>query len=188
MFFSMCEFSLIEILRRKSSSVSSAAVFEYGNIEDVSTKNWSRVFDVNVHGCASMVKYIVPIFKKQNSGSIVNITSTMGVIAIPNSCPYSASKAAVIQLTRNLALDLGAFNIRVNSISPSLINVSSIDEHAKKMGLTGEQLKTVCMSMTCLKRNGEPEEIANLVVFLASDLCQFMTGANLVVDGGGSII
>ena len=154
----------------------------------MAAESWSRVLDVNVRGCASMVKYVGPILKKQNSGSIINIASTLGVIAMPNMCPYAASKAAVIQLTRNLALDLGAFNIRVNSISPGLVDVPSVDAMVKQSGLTGEQLRHIVSSATCLKRNCEAQEIANLVVFLVSDLCQFMTGANLIVDGGNTII
>jgi NAD(P)-dependent dehydrogenase (short-subunit alcohol dehydrogenase family) len=118
--------------------------------------------------------------KKQNSGSIVSIASTLGFIAIPNASPYSASKAAVIQLTQNLALALGSFNIRVNS--------PSIHKQIGTMGLTEEQLKNICISTFCIKRLVQAQEIANLVVFLASDLCQFMTGANLVIDGGSSII
>ncbi|CAF1496589.1 unnamed protein product, partial [Rotaria sordida] len=90
-----------------------------GNVEQVSDENWSRVFDVNVRGYALMAKYIAPIFKKQNSGSIVNMGSISGLIASPNWIPYSATKGAIIQLTRNLVLDLGSFNIRVNSVSPS---------------------------------------------------------------------
>lgn len=142
---------------------------------------------MNVTGYALMVKYIVPYLKKQNNGVIINFASTLGLIALPNSGPYSASKAAVLQLTRNLAVDLGSFNIRVNSISPSLINLPSLGEHAQRLGLTAEVLKDVCVSISCIKRLVEPSEIANLVVFLASDLCPFMTGANLVVDGGHSI-
>jgi NAD(P)-dependent dehydrogenase (short-subunit alcohol dehydrogenase family) len=83
---------------------------------------------------------------------------------------------------------LGSFNIRVNSISPSLVNVPSIHEHAGKLGLTEEQLKNICISTSCIKRLVQAQEIANLIDFLASNLCQCMTGANLVVDGGDSII
>lgn len=135
-----------------------------------------------------MVKYILPLFKKQSSGVIINFASTLGLIAIPNATPYSASKAAVLQLTRNLAADLGGFNIRVNSVSPSLVNLPSIGEHAQRLGLTAELLKDICVSGSCIKRLVEPSEIANLVVFMASDLCPFMTGTNLVVDGGHSIV
>jgi NAD(P)-dependent dehydrogenase (short-subunit alcohol dehydrogenase family) len=102
--------------------------------------------------------------------------------------PYSASKAAILQLTRNLALDLRSFNVRVNSISPSLVNVPPLHAHASKIGLTGEVLKDACVSASCIKQLAEPEEIANLLaVFLASDLCPFMTGANLVLDGSSII-
>ena len=83
--------------------------------------DWSHVFDVNVRGYALMAKYIAPIMKKQNSGSIINMASML-VYCYSQFVPYSATKGAIIQLTRNLALDLGSFNIRVNSISPGAID------------------------------------------------------------------
>lgn len=172
---------------KKISFSSSAAQFQQGKFEELTLEEWTRVFQVNVSGYALMVKHIVPFFKKQNSGVIVNFASTMGVIALPNSGPYSASKAAVLQLTRNLAVDLGPFNIRVNSISPSLVNLPSIGEHAQRLGLTADMLRDVCITVSPIKRLVEAAEIANLVVFLASDLCPFMTGTNLVLDGGHTI-
>jgi NAD(P)-dependent dehydrogenase (short-subunit alcohol dehydrogenase family) len=135
-----------------------------------------------------MVKYIAPILKKQKSGSIINIASTLGLTAIPNTIIYSSSKGAIIQMTRNLALDLGSFNIRVNSISPGRIDTLLREDQTKMMGLTQEQLNNICTEASCLKRIGQAQEIANAIIFLASDLCPFMTGANLVIDGGSSII
>ncbi|CAF0790923.1 unnamed protein product [Rotaria sordida] len=168
--------------------LNTAATYVLGNVEQVSDENWSRVFDVNVRGYALMAKYMAPMFKKQNSGSIVNIASTLGLIAIPNAVPYSATKGAIIQLTRNLALDLGSFNIRVNCISPGSIDSPGRDEFAKMNNMTIEQMNDMCIQGSCLKRIGQAEDIANLIVFMISDLCQFMTGTNLVVDGGNFII
>lgn len=174
--------------KKISLRFSSAAHFQQGACEQLTSEDWSRVFQVNVTGYALMTKYISLWFKKQNRGVIINFASTLGLIAIPNAAPYSASKAAVLQLTRNLAADLGGFNIRVNSISPSLVNLPSIGEHAQRLGLTAQVLTDFSVTGSCIKRLLEASEIANLVVFLASDLCPFMTGTNLVVDGGHSIV
>ena len=159
-----------------------------GSIEQVSVEDWTCVFNVNVRGYALMAKHIAPIMKKQEYGSIVNISSTLGLIAIPDAVPYSVTKGAVSQLTRNLALELGSFNIRVNTISPGSIDSPGRTQIAKQNHLTVEQMDQMCMETSCLKRIGQPQDIANLVVFLVSDLCPLMTGADLVVDAGNVII
>ena len=99
----------------------SAAIFTLGYIENVTADQWSKIFDVNVRGYALMAKHIVPLLKQQRSGSIVQFGSISGLIAQPGFCPYATAKAAVIQMTRNLALDLGPYNIRCNSVSPGCI-------------------------------------------------------------------
>ncbi len=157
----------------------------FGNVEQVTADDWSHFFNVNVRGYALMVKYVAPILKKQKSGSIVNMASTLGLTALPNTIIYSSSKSAIIQLTRNLALDLGSFNIRVNSISAGRIESPLRDEQAKLLGLAAI-LDNIHIETSCLKRVGQAQEIANTIVFLASDLCPFMTGANLVIDGGST--
>lgn len=121
--------------------------------------------------------------KNQNSGSIINISSVGGVVAHSNFLPYSTSKGAIIQMTRNLALDLGSFNIRVNSISPGAIESPTIYQTAAKQGLTKEEFDQI-HGGKCLKRLGHPNEIANMVVFLASNLSPFITGTNILIDGG----
>jgi NAD(P)-dependent dehydrogenase (short-subunit alcohol dehydrogenase family) len=158
-----------------------------GNVEEVSAEDWSRLFDTNVRGYALMAKHIAPIMKKQNSGSIVNMASISGLIASPDWVPYSATKGAIIQLTRNLALDLGPFNIRVNTVSPSAIDTPATFAIGDSRGINKKELEKACKGK-CLKRLCSPEEVGNLFVFLASDLCQFMTGANLVLDGGTTIV
>lgn len=168
--------------------LNTAAVLICGNIEQVSTEEWTRAFNVNVRGYALMAKHIAPLMKKQRYGSIVNISSTLAFLAIPDAVPYSVTKSAISQMTRNLALDLGSFNIRVNTISPGSIDSPGRTQLAKQNNLTVEQMNEMCMETSCLKRIGQPEDIANLVVFLVSDLCPFMTGADLVVDAGNAII
>jgi NAD(P)-dependent dehydrogenase (short-subunit alcohol dehydrogenase family) len=161
----------------------SAAAFTLGYIEDVSADDWSHILNVNVRGYALMVKHIAPILKKQNNGSILNISSAAGLVAHSNFLPYSTSKGAINQMTRNLALDLGSFNIRVNSISPGAIDSPTIYRTADEGGLTKEQFDKDHAGK-CIQRLGQAQEIANFIVFLASDLCKFITGTNIVIDGG----
>ena len=103
-------------------SISSAANFNLGLIEDVSADAWTEAFNVNVRGYALMVKHVVPYLKKQRSGSIIQFGSISGLIAQSGFVPYSTTKGAVIQMTRNLALDLGPYNIRCNTVSPGAIS------------------------------------------------------------------
>lgn len=155
-----------------------------------------------------MVKHVVPYLKKQKSGSIIQFGSISGCIAQSAFVPYAACKGAVIQMSRNLALDLGPFNIRCNSVSPGCIctclfyQISEIRQSLYRFflvtgpirqlmasrNLTEEQFTELHGARQCLKRLGAPQEIANLVVFLASDLCPFLTGANLLADGGYTTI
>jgi NAD(P)-dependent dehydrogenase (short-subunit alcohol dehydrogenase family) len=139
--------------------------------------------NINVRGYALMVKHISPILKKQNNGSIINMSSAAGLVAHSNFLPYSTSKGAIIQMTRNLALDLGSFNIRVNSISPGAIESPTLYRTAAEGGLTKEQFDKEHAGK-CIQRLGHPQEIANMTLFLASDLASFITGTNIVIDGG----
>ena len=91
-------------------------------VEDVSAEDWTRVFNVNVRGYALMAKHVVPYMKQQKSGSIIQFGSIRGCIAQPAFVPYNTTKGAVIQMTRNLALDLGSYNIRCNTVSPGAIS------------------------------------------------------------------
>lgn len=160
-----------------------AALFTLGFVENVSADDWSHILNVNVRGYALTIKHIVPLMKKQNSGSIINISSVAGSVAISTFLPYATSKGAIIQMTRNLALDLGSFNIRVNSISPGAIESPTIYETARKNGVTKQEFDAEHAGK-CLKRLGQPQEIANVAIFLASDLCTFTTGSDIIVDGG----
>ena len=95
-------------------------------MEDVTSDQWTQSFNVNVRGYALMVKHVVPYMKQQRSGSIVQFASISGLIAQSGFVPYSTCKGAVLQMTRNLALDLGAYNIRCNSVAPGCIGASPL--------------------------------------------------------------
>lgn len=159
-----------------------------GSIEDVSADDWSRAFSVNVRGYALTAKHIAPILKKQKSGSIVNISSTLATLAIPRTVAYSVTKSAILQLTRNLALELGEFNIRVNTISPGSIDSPGRTQLAKDNGMTVEQMDQSCMAGSCLRRIGQAQDIAHLIVFVISDLCPIITGTELIADAGNIIL
>ncbi|CAF1174572.1 unnamed protein product [Adineta steineri] len=168
--------------------VNNAAIFTLSSVENTSAEAWTNILNVNVRGYALMAKAVVPHLKKQRSGSIIQLASISSWIAQPDFVPYSTTKGAVLQMTRNLALDLGPFNIRCNAICPGTIVTSATTNHAANLKLTMDEFVTQETKKQCLKRLGSPQEIANFIVFLASDLCHFATGASFLVDGGYTTI
>jgi NAD(P)-dependent dehydrogenase (short-subunit alcohol dehydrogenase family) len=159
-------------------------MFTFGAVENVSAEAWSQILNVNVRGYALMAKAVVPLMKKQRSGSIIQMSSISGWIAQPEFVPYSTTKGAILQMTRNLALDLGPFNIRCNTICPGSILTPATAKHAAHENISVDELIARAVEKQCLKRLGTTQEIANLTVFLASGLCHFATGASFLVDGG----
>jgi NAD(P)-dependent dehydrogenase (short-subunit alcohol dehydrogenase family) len=167
--------------------VNNAAAFVFGKVEDVTPADWQHVFGVNVIGYANMVRECLPELRKNGGGSIVNIASISSFIAQPAFIPYNTSKAAVAQLTRCLAMDLAPDNIRVNGVCPGAIHTSATDRHIAALELDPERAYADFGKDALMKRLGKPEEIAAGVLFLASEESSFMTGANIVMDGGASI-
>ena len=157
-------------------------------MENVSAEDWTRILNVNVRGYALMAKAVVPLLKSQRSGSIIQMASISGWVAQPEFVPYSTTKGAILQMTRNLALDLGPFNVRCNAICPGAILTPASSKHAANLGLSLDELVGRQVKSQCLQRWGTPEEIGNLTVFLASDLCQFISGASFLADGGYTTI
>ena len=167
--------------------VNDAATFIFGEIEDISDADWEKVFKVNVIGASNVVKHALPYLKTSPSPSIVNMASIGGFVAGRAFVPYNASKGALLQLTRCLAMDLSVFNIRVNSVCPGSIYTAATEKHiAFERADRDDFLKNAAES-NFLKRVGKPEEVAYAALFLASDEASFITGEHLVVDGGASV-
>ena len=141
--------------------------------------DWDRVFGVNVIGYANTVRECLPEFRHNGAGTIVNIASVSSFIAQPEFIPYNASKGAVAQLTRCLAMDLAKDNVRVNAICPGAIRTRATDRHIASLGLDPEAAYAEFSQDSLMKRMGKPEEIAAGALFLASDESSFMTGAHL---------
>jgi NAD(P)-dependent dehydrogenase (short-subunit alcohol dehydrogenase family) len=148
-----------------------AGVFAIGSVIDTNEKSWDRVINVNLKGTYLCSKYAIPKMIQQGEGVIINMGSCDGIDAVANSAAYCAAKAAIVHLTKEMALDFAHSNIRVNCICPGPI-------------LTKPALKMPKSQLSLFNRPGKPEEIANVALFLASDAASFITGSAILVDGG----
>jgi len=160
--------------------VNNAGTGTGGGIERETLADHHRVLDVNVTGVWSGIRQALPAFAARGGGSVINISSIDGLVGVEGLSTYVASKFAVTGLTRSLALELGARNIRVNSIHPGIIETPMV---AKNTGKSMERLRKA-VARQPIPRMGRPEEIAQAAVFFASDESSYCTGASLVVDGG----
>ena len=163
--------------------VNNAADFTAKSVEQATAADWQRVLGVNVMGTATVSKFAIPHMKARG-GSIVNVASISSVIAQPNFATYNASKGALLSMTRCMALDLAPYKIRVNAVCPGCIYTSATEREWKSMGETKEQWSARQAPAHMLNRIGEPVEVANAILFLASDEASFITAENLMVDGG----
>jgi NAD(P)-dependent dehydrogenase (short-subunit alcohol dehydrogenase family) len=148
-------------------------------IVEQNVDQYAFVFDANVLGTWLALKYEIRAMSAQGGGSIVNISSTMGIRGAPKNALYVASKHAVEGLTKSAALEAAAFNIRVNAVAPGPIQTEMLDR------ITGSETSKAAMLATVpLQRAGTPEEIADAIIFVASNKASFMTGEVLRVNGG----
>lgn len=145
-------------------------------IPDVTFEEWQQVFDVNTTGVFLGLKYAIP--KMEAGGSIVNTASIAGIKGQKLVAAYSASKSSVIALTKTAATEFGKKNIRVNAIAPGIIDTDMVEEWKKT------KKWPILSTANALNRIGQPEEIANTILFLASDESSFITGETIVIDGG----
>ena len=166
--------------------VNNAAAFVFGEVQDVTDADWQKGFGVNGIGSSYCVRNVVPIMEEAGGGSIVNIASVSGFIAQPAFIPYNASKGAVLQLTRCLAMDLAHKKIRVNCVCPGAVQTQASEIHRKFVGADKESFDAEAANSSFLKRVAQPREIAYGALFLASDESSFMTGAPLIMDGGAT--
>ncbi len=167
--------------------VNNAATFVLKGIE-ATVEDWQRSLGVNVIGTAMMTKYAVAEMKKAGGGAIVNLGSISAFCAQPDFYAYSATKAALVQMARNMAMDFGPHNIRVNAVCPGTIITPASRNHMAKIGLTLEQFNAQEGAKTFLGRAGNTREVANAILFLASDEASYISGASLMVDGGYAAI
>lgn len=161
--------------------VNNAGIYGRVSIEDISVAQWDRLMAVNVRGVMLGAKTAIPVMREAGGGSIVNISSTASYKA-SFATHYGASKAAVCQLTKSIAIQHAADNIRCNSIHPGFTSTS--------MGLESlpEEHRAQRIAALPLGRFAEPQEIANAVLFFASDEASYCTGSELLVDGGTTAI
>jgi dihydroanticapsin dehydrogenase len=165
--------------------VNNAAVFVLHGIE-ATPADWRTILDVNVMGPALAAKHVVPAMRKAGGGAIVNLGSISSFIAQPNFVTYNASKAAISNMTRCMALDLAPDNIRVNAVCPGTVWTQIVQRLTREAGMdrAAADKHPDWGGSHMIKRIAEPREIANAILFLASDEASFITGANLMVDGG----
>lgn len=165
--------------------VNNAAIFILRGIE-ATVEEWRQILDVNVIGASLVAKHVVPEMRKAGGGSIVNLGSISSFIAQPQLMTYNATKAAVASMTRCMALDLAPDNIRVNALCPGTVWTSIVERLAKEKGLdrAGADKDPAWGGASMLKRIAEPREMANVILFLASDESSYVTGAHFMADGG----
>lgn len=152
-------------------------------VTELTEQDWDRMMDVNVKGVFLGCKYAVPYMKKQGGGSIINAGSIAGIVARSGQLSYSASKGAVVNMTRQMALDLAKYKIRVNATCPGFINTPLIENLISSQPNSNE-VRAVYESWHALGRFGTPKEVAYAVLYLASDESSFVTGSALIIDGG----
>jgi 2-keto-3-deoxy-L-fuconate dehydrogenase len=177
------EFGALDIL------VNCAGYVANGSVLDCTDKDWDFSFDLNVKSMHRTIKAFLPAMLEKTSGSIVNISSAVSSIrGVPNRYAYGATKAAVIGLTKAVAADFIQEGIRCNAICPGTIESPSLDERiatlAKETGRSIEVVRQGCVERQPMGRLGTAQEVAALVLFLASDEASYITGQAHLVDGG----
>jgi 3-oxoacyl-[acyl-carrier protein] reductase len=172
---------VLEKFNRIDILVNNAGIYPFKPLAEMTEQEWDRVLDVNLKGIFHFTRTVLPRMIEQKRGKIINIASVAGsVVGFINLTHYSASKAGIVGFTRALALEVAQYGINVNAISPGPILTPGTR-------VLGEETYEQIRKSIPLGRWGRPEEIANLVLFLASDESDFITGQNIVIDGGYTI-
>ena len=159
--------------------VNSAGLFNGAPLHEISDSQWDEMMDINIRSVFQLTRRVLPIMMAQKSGSIVHISSILGLIAVPQVAAYNVSKGALNQFSRSIAVEYGSYGIRSNSICPGLIKTDMTAELMNDASLMQEWSKEYPIG-----RFGKPEDVASACLFLASDESSFITGTVLPVDGG----
>lgn len=153
-------------------------------IEEITEKEFDFVYSINVKGILFGLKYVLPIMKKQKSGSIVNTSSVAGLIGSPAMVLYNSSKHAVMGINKVAALEAASFNVRVNTVNPGVINTQMMRKIENNVAPgAAEAAKAAYNEAVPMKRYGEPEEVANVIAFLLSDEASYVSSSSYTIDG-----
>ncbi|HEX5365379.1 MAG TPA: glucose 1-dehydrogenase [Acidimicrobiales bacterium] len=159
--------------------VNNAGILLQKPVHETTVEEWDRIFAVNARGPFLGTRHVLGLMRKAGGGSIVNISSIYGIIGAPSAAAYEATKGAVRLLTKATAVDYAPFGIRANSVHPGVIRT-----HMTEGILHGGEAERALVGPTVMARSAAPEEVSGAVLFLASDESSFMTGSEVVVDGG----
>ena len=172
--------------------VNNAAPDVFGRIAELDPDDWQRVLDINLTGPFLLMKEAIPHMVRKGSGTIINVASVGGLRCMPGSPAYATSKAGLIFLTQQAALDYGPFGVRCNAVCPGATRTTMLEEAvsgiAKETEADLDSVLARLSSCIPLRRVAAPSEMGTVCAFLASDESSFMTGAVLVVDGGATIV
>jgi meso-butanediol dehydrogenase/(S,S)-butanediol dehydrogenase/diacetyl reductase len=164
--------------------VNSAGVMHHQTVADTSDEQWDDTIAVNLNAVFYLCRSAIPAMVRQGGGVIVNVASTWGLVAAESSAAYCASKGAVIQLTRAIAMDHARDNVRINAVCPGSVDTPMLESAANSFGISADQGRELWAADSATKTIASAQDIADAIIFLASDKAKHIHGVALPVDGG----